>query len=209
MQSKNSEDCLEVDWRQFGFSHVAGIDEVGRGCLAGPVFAAAVVLCPDFDCSGITDSKLIAPEKRMVLAERIKSLSLDWSIGVGSLEEIEKLNILQASLLAMKRAVECLKIKPELLLIDGNQKITGSWNQITIVKGDLRCKPIGAASILAKVSRDQLMLELDRKYPGYFFGEHKGYPTPTHRNAIKNLGPSPIHRRSFSGVREFLGHTSY
>lgn len=193
-----------VDWKAFGIELLAGVDEVGRGCLAGPVYAAAVIFRPEARTRGITDSKLIPPDKRFELAERIKDDAISWAIGVGSVEEIEKINILHASLLAMKRAVEQLNPQPHLLLIDGKFGIAGPWEQRTLIKGDLRCKIIGAASILAKTARDRYMAELDEKFPGYGFGEHKGYATPVHKKAIKQLGPCPMHRRAFAGVREHL-----
>jgi ribonuclease HII len=192
-----------LDWQSFGLTLVAGVDEVGRGCLAGDVYAAAVILRPEARLTGITDSKLIAPEKRLVLAERIKSESVCWAVGIAAVEEIEQINILRASLLAMKRAVESLSRKPELLLIDGDYGIQGEWLQKTVVKGDLRCKLIGAASILAKTARDLYMAELDEKYPGYHFAAHKGYGTPVHREAIRTLGPCAVHRKTFAGVREY------
>jgi ribonuclease HII len=194
----------KINWCSFGVTLAAGVDEAGRGCLAGPVFAAAAILRPDYRLKGLTDSKLIAPEKRFEFAKHIKQEAVSWAIGISSVEEIEEINILHASLLAMKRAVESLSLAPELLLIDGNQMVKGPWPQKTLVKGDLRCLPISAASVLAKTARDLHMLELDEKYPGYGLAIHKGYATPEHRAAIEKLGPTAIHRRLFSGVREFL-----
>lgn len=192
-----------MNWRNLGFVNVAGTDEVGRGCLAGPVYAAAVILRPETRIRGLTDSKLIPFERRTEIAEQIKSKALCWSVAFASVEEIETINILRASLLAMKRAVEALTLAPELVLIDGIHKIEGEWNQKTIIGGDLICKPISAASIIAKVSRDRFMSELDEKYPGYAFNEHKGYGTPRHHEAIAKLGPCLIHRKTFAGVKEY------
>jgi ribonuclease HII len=194
----------KVDWRTFGFLLVAGLDEAGRGCLAGPVYAAAVILPPDFELQGLTDSKLLTSEKRYELALQIKLGATAWAVGTASVEEIEKINILQASLLSMRRAVEALKLTPELLLIDGNQRVGGVWRQETLIKGDLRCMPISAASILAKTERDLFMSELHEQFPHYGLDLHKGYPTPIHKQAIIKHGPAPIHRRTFSGVREFV-----
>ncbi|MDZ4678269.1 MAG: ribonuclease HII [Oligoflexia bacterium] len=202
--SSLKEDLKPIDWVTFGVELTAGVDEAGRGCLAGPVYAAAVIVRPDYSLKGLTDSKLMTPEKRFELAVRIKEEAVCWAIGIGTVEEIEEINILHASLLAMKRAVENLSLKPELLLIDGNQTIKGHWVQKTLIKGDLRCLPISAASVLAKTQRDIHMMELDEKFPGYKFATHKGYGTLQHRQAIEKLGPSIVHRRLFSGVREFL-----
>lgn len=196
---------LPVDWRTLGYSLVAGVDEVGRGCLAGPVFSAAVIIGPDFNITGITDSKLIKPETRHKLALEIKDKALAWALGVGSVEEIEKYNILRASLLSMKRAVENLKLKPGLVVVDGREEIPQlSIPQKTFIKGDLRCLPISCASIVAKVARDELMEALEKEYPGYQLSTHKGYATAKHRELIKKLGPAPIHRKSFGGVKEFI-----
>lgn len=193
-----------IDWRTLGYSIVAGVDEAGRGCLAGPVFAAAVILPDNVGIRGLTDSKLIDPEMRSKIAEEIKSEAVAWSVGQASVDEIDSINILRASLLAMKRAVDGLIIKPEILLIDGSQITDGPWLQRPIVKGDLRCQPISAASILAKTSRDELMEKLDLEFPGYELAVHKGYATQIHRQSIARLGPAPIHRKTFGGVKEFL-----
>jgi ribonuclease HII len=194
-----------IDWKSYGVPNVAGCDEVGRGCLAGPVFAAAVILPPDFELSGVTDSKLIKPKQRSELAIKIKEKALAWSIGVSSVEEIDQINILRASLLAMKRSVMTLSVPAELLLIDGREIIKDlPLKQIPLIKGDLRCAPISCASIIAKVARDELMEKLDEEFPGYAMSIHKGYGTPKHRELIKKLGPSAIHRKSFGGVREYL-----
>lgn len=194
-----------INWQDFALPFVAGVDEVGRGCLAGPVYAAAVMLRPDFSLQGVTDSKLIKASTRAILAREIKEQALAWAIGIGSVEEIETHNILQASLLAMKRAIEGLSTPPQLVLIDGNQKIDCvRITQKTIIKGDLRCAPISCASIIAKVARDKFMEEQEKIYPGFFFADHKGYGTPRHKELIKKLGTTPLHRRSFCGVKEFV-----
>ena len=180
---------------------VAGVDEVGRGCLAGPVVAAAVILAPDAKVRGVTDSKLLTPKKREALDREIRRRAI--AVGVGSVEpaEIDRVNILVAALEAMRIAVAQLAPVPGYLLIDGVFKIPGvELPQQVVVKGDYRCRCIGAASIVAKVWRDRLMAELDAKHPGYGFAEHKGYSCPQHRKALAELGPSPIHRRSFDGV---------
>jgi ribonuclease HII len=197
----------KINWRKLGFNRIAGTDEVGRGCLAGPVYAAAVILRPEptseFRIRGITDSKLIPSELRSKIAKQIERKALCFAVASATVEEIDSINILRASLLAMRRAVTALEHCPEFVVIDGNQRIGGTWEQATFIKGDLRCAPIGAASILAKVARDLFMEELDEKFPGYGFKNHKGYGTPEHRKAIKNLGPCPFHRRTFAGVSEF------
>ena len=196
---------MKIKWESFGYEVVAGVDEAGRGCLAGPVYAAAAILRPNYRLRNCTDSKLIDPELRHKLAIRIKEESLCWAIGIATVEEIETINILRASLLAMHRAVQKLIPVPEMVLIDGNQKIPGDWNQMTIIEGDLKCLPISAASILAKTERDLFMKELHERFPGYSLDKHKGYGTPEHRRAIATLGPSSIHRKTFAGVKEFLG----
>jgi ribonuclease HII len=192
-----------LNWRNLGFVNVAGTDEVGRGCLAGPVYAAAVILRPETRIKGLTDSKLVPSERRIEIAEQIKWKALCWAVAFATVEEIETINILRASLLAMRRAVEALTVPPELVLVDGIHKFDGPWNQKTIIGGDLICKPISAASIIAKVSRDRLMAELDEKFPGYAFREHKGYGTSKHHKAIAKLGPSLIHRKTFAGIKEY------
>lgn len=183
---------------------VVGVDEAGRGCLAGPVFAAAVILDKNADLSGITDSKLVKESKREILFERIMK---ENRVGVGfaDVDEIEELNILNASLLAMRRAVEKLELKEGHLIVDGIFKIKGlhGFMQTPLVKGDLRAKPIAAASIIAKVSRDRYMRELAKEFPAYGFELHKGYSTAAHKAAIKAHGPIREHRKSFAGVSEF------
>ncbi len=183
---------------------VAGVDEVGRGPLAGAVIAAAVILDPLKPIPFITDSKKLSEKQREKIAQQIRDLSIAWAIGRAEVEEIDEINILQASLLAMKRAVEKLSIMPELVLVDGNKCPRWIYPSQAIIKGDLKVRAIGAASIIAKVARDQEMMLLDDYYPGYGLAQHKGYPTKAHCVALKKLGPSPIHRRSFAPVRELL-----
>lgn len=207
-----------VEWRSFNPAPVVGVDEVGRGCLAGPVYAGAAILqdwqiCKDKFKSAelkkledsLTDSKLLTPKKREDLALQIKEV-YQISIAWATEEEIEEINIFQASLLAMKRAIEGLGVKSGHVLVDGKFKIPNlsNFSQTPLIKGDLRATPISAAAICAKVARDHKMLELAEKYPNYGLEKHKGYATEVHRNAIKKLGPTPIHRRSFEGVREYL-----
>ncbi|MFP4236442.1 MAG: ribonuclease HII [Desulfonatronovibrio sp.] len=179
---------------------IAGIDESGRGCLAGPVVASAVILGQTC-IHGLTDSKKLSPAKRSLLAADIKSSALAWSIGISWPREIDRVNILQATLRAMAKAVIRLKTHPCHLLIDGNQKIPLNISQQTIIGGDGSEPCISAASILAKTFRDRLMISLANKYPGYDFARHKGYGTRDHLKSIKALGPSPIHRMTFRGVK--------
>lgn len=183
---------------------VAGVDEVGRGPLAGAVIAAAVILDPLKPIPFITDSKKLSEKQREKIAQQIRDLSIAWAIGRAEVEEIDRLNILQASFLAMKRAVEKLSLMPELILVDGNQCPRWIYSSQAIVKGDLTVRAIGAASIIAKVARDQEMILLDEQYPGYGLAQHKGYPTKAHCLALQKLGPSTIHRRSFAPVRALL-----
>jgi ribonuclease HII len=195
-----------------GFKCVAGVDEVGRGPLAGPVVAAAVVLPQGFTHSDIKDSKVLTSEQRERLLPTIRESALCWGVGVVEVEEIDRINILQASLLAMGKAFRALRPVPDCLLIDGNQTIPAEFFQTnavlkqlpfqrTIIKGDQLCVSIAAASILAKVARDAMMMELDKSYPEYGFAHHKGYSCVPHMEALRRLGPSPIHRRSFKPVR--------
>ena len=186
-----------------GGSIVAGVDEVGRGPLAGDVVAAAVIL-GDSSPAGLTDSKALSPRQRERLAETIRSEAVSWSLGRATVAEIDELNILQASLLAMRRAVEGLSVQPSLVLVDGNHLPRWSYEARAIVKGDLIEPAISAASIVAKVTRDGEMVILDDQYPGYGFATHKGYPTKAHLAALASLGVSPAHRRSFGPVKRLL-----
>jgi len=183
---------------------IAGVDEVGRGPLAGPVIAAAVILDETKPIEGLADSKVLSPSRREELAQLIRERSLCWALGRAEVEEIDRLNILQASLLAMKRAVEALSLPPELVLVDGNQAPELGFLVQTVVRGDASIPAISAASILAKVTRDAEMCVLDACFPGYGFSKHKGYPTAAHLHALKKQGVSSIHRRSFGPVRELL-----
>lgn len=176
----------------------AGCDEAGRGCLAGPVYAAAVILPEGFSHPLLNDSKKLTERQRDRLREVIESEAVAWAIGIVSAEEIDRINILNASILAMHRALDSLSVKPGEVIVDGNRfKPYGDLRCTTFVKGDGRFANIAAASILAKTHRDEAMAAFDKQYPGYHWDRNKGYPTPDHRAAIAALGPSPIHRMSF------------
>jgi ribonuclease HII len=183
---------------------VAGVDEVGRGPLAGPVVAAAVILDPTRPVDGLADSKALTEKRREQLAEAIRARALAWSIARAEVEEIDDLNILHASLLAMRRAVLALEPAARYALIDGNRCPELPCPAEAIVKGDSRVAAISAASILAKVTRDREMVEMDRRYPGYGLASHKGYPSRQHLEALAQLGVTPIHRRSYAPVRRIL-----
>ena len=186
---------------------VAGVDEVGRGPLCGPVVTAAVILDPARPIKGLNDSKKLSEKKRNVLFDEIKEKALAWYIARAEVEEIDELNILHATMLAMQRAVAGLSIKPGLALIDGNRCPRLNCRTEAVIKGDGKVPEISAASILAKVARDREMAEMEKQYPGYGIGRHKGYPTKVHMDALKKLGATPIHRRSFKPVREMLEGT--
>ncbi len=186
---------------------VAGVDEAGRGPLAGPVIAAAVILDEDKPVGGLADSKTLTADRREKLSELIRERALCWALGRAEVEEIDRLNILQATMLAMRRAVASLPLAPGLVKIDGNRAPPMDYPVQTIIRGDASVPAISAASILAKVARDAEMLEWDRRYPGYGFSVHKGYPTRAHIDALLKQGVSPIHRRSFGPVREALAAT--
>ena len=190
-----------------GFTCVAGIDEAGRGPLAGPVMAAAVILPAGLSIIGIDDSKKLTPDKREKLFEIIMAHALTVGIGTMSPAEIDRINILQATRRAMLAAVQQLSPRPDYLLIDGISTIDSAIPQKTIKKGDSLSLSIAAASIIAKVSRDRLMVEMDSTYPGYGFAGHKGYGSAAHMDAIRRLGPSPIHRLTFGGVKEHVDCT--
>jgi len=183
---------------------VAGVDEVGRGPLCGAVVAAAVILDPARPIEGLADSKKLSETRREQLFELICERALAWSLGRAEVEEIDRLNILHATMLAMQRAVAGLDPAPAHALIDGNRCPKLHCSAEAIIKGDSKVAAISAASIIAKVSRDREMIELDRRYPGYGIADHKGYPTPTHLDALVRLGATPIHRRSFGPVRRIL-----
>ncbi len=183
---------------------VCGVDEAGRGPLAGPVFAAAVILDPDHPISGLRDSKKLTEARRDALAIEIKAHALSWSIAECSHQEIDEINILQASLLAMKRAVDALSTLPTLALIDGNRCPVMTVRAIAIVGGDDKVDAISAASILAKTARDAALVVLHAAYPDYAFDRHKGYPTALHLERLRLHGVSPVHRRSYAPVRRLL-----
>ena len=185
-------------------SLVCGVDEAGRGPLAGPVFAAAVILDNQAAIEGVADSKRLAPGRREALALEIRARAVAWAVASASVEEIDRLNILRASLLAMRRAVCSLAIRPRQVLVDGRHCPDLDCPVRAIVRGDATVAAISAASILAKVERDAVMIELNRRYPGYGFDVHKGYPTPAHLAALRAHGVCDVHRRSFAPVRALI-----
>ncbi|WP_432822763.1 ribonuclease HII [Trichloromonas sp.] len=195
---------FEGQARRKGFLRVAGVDEAGRGPLAGPVVAAAVILPETFELPGLTDSKKLAAAKRDRLYYQIRSQAAAIGVGIVSAEEIDRINILQATLRAMSLAVQRLKLPADFVLVDGITPIPLPLAQQTLKKGDSRSLSVAAASIIAKVLRDRLMLAYDRRYPGYGLAKHKGYGSAEHMAAIARLGPSPLHRKTFGGVREHL-----
>lgn len=181
----------------------AGCDEAGRGCLAGSVFAAAVILPDGYTNDMLNDSKQLSEKKRYLLREQIERDAVAWSVGIVTAQEIDKINILNASILAMHRAIDGLKVRPEALIIDGNRfKQYQELPHTTIVKGDGKYLAIAAASILAKTYRDDYMKDIDKEYPAYQWGKNKGYPTKAHYAALRANGPSPYHRLTFAGVVE-------
>lgn len=182
----------------------AGVDEAGRGPVAGPVVAAAVIAGPRLDLTDIRDSKKLSPAQRERWYGQITKQAAAWAVAIVEVAEIDQLNILRASLEAMRRAVAKLTTAPELVLVDGNQPPPIDLPLHTIVGGDDLYPAISAASVLAKVTRDRIMVELDRDYPQYGFARHKGYPTPQHLQALREHGPTPVHRRSFAPVRQLL-----
>ena len=188
---------LENELYAQGYSLLCGVDEAGRGPLAGPVCAAAVILPAGLEIPGLNDSKKLSEKQREALFEPIKAAAKAYGIAFASVEEIENLNILNATFLAMNRAISQLSPQPELALIDGNRNTGITVPSRCVVKGDSRCADIAAASVLAKVSRDRYMLEMAEKYPEYGFERHKGYGTKLHYDAIRQYGPCPIHRLSF------------
>jgi len=190
--------------RRLGYRRIAGLDEAGRGCLFGPVYAAAVILSPRRKIPGLCDSKLLEPEERERLAGLIREKAVAWAVASVSAEEIDRINIYQASRLAMKRALEQLDPPADYLLVDALELDAGV-PQEALIKGDMRCLSIAAASILAKVERDACMRRFDRLYPGYGLARHKGYGTREHLDALARLGATPEHRRSFAPVREICG----
>jgi ribonuclease HII len=189
---------------QKGFSRIAGIDEAGRGPLAGPVVSAAVIIPISLQIPGVSDSKKLSPKQREYLYEEIYDLAVSVGIGIVDPFEIDRINILQAALLSMAMAVENLSPQPDCLLIDGTFLISSALPQEAIPKGDALSVSIAAASIVAKVTRDRLMKRYHQDYPQFEFSKHKGYPTEAHKKAIRKFGCCPIHRRSFKGVKEYL-----
>ena len=195
--------AFDAAYRESGAGIFCGVDEAGRGPLAGPVYAAAVILPPEPEIVGLNDSKKLSEKKREALFPLICEQAIAWSVATASVEEIDEYNILQATFLAMCRAVEGLRVQPDFALIDGNRTPTGlQIPSQTVVKGDALSAPIAAASILAKVSRDRYLLELDEQYPQYGFRQHKGYGTKAHYAALHTYGPSPVHRKTF--LRSFF-----
>lgn len=190
------------------FSRIAGVDEVGRGCLAGPVVAAAVILDPNRPIKGLRDSKKLSAKKRDELAEEIKEKALAWSVAAMGPEVIDKINILQATLEAMKAAVEKLPVEPDFVQVDGNKLPKWKWLSEAVVKGDDKVEWISAASIIAKTTRDAYMDKIAELYPQYGFEHHVGYCTAEHLKALKAYGPTPIHRKTFAPVREVINGLS-
>jgi ribonuclease HII len=199
-------DLLEYETKAVaeGYEKIAGVDEAGRGPLAGPVVAAAVIFSTNIEIEGLDDSKKLSAKKREELFPQIQAEAVAYGVAVVSREVIDEINILQASRLAMKQAVEQLQPVSDLLLIDGNQKIDSTLDQWAIVKGDSKSMSIAAASVLAKVTRDRIMEDYHKLYPQYEFHRHKGYGTKLHRALIEEHGPCPIHRSTFKGVSEFI-----
>lgn len=181
---------------------VAGVDEAGRGPLAGPVYAAAVVLDETNPVEGLADSKVLSEKRREMLAVEIRQRARTWAVAFATAREIDEMNILQATFLAMRRAVASLSIAPTLVLVDGNRAPEFNCAVQTVVRGDATVASISAASILAKVARDAVLIDLDRQHPGYGFARHKGYPTALHLEALDRYGPTPEHRLSFAPVRD-------
>lgn len=194
---------IENEYREKGFNIICGVDEAGRGPLAGPVYAAAVILPSDCVIEGLNDSKKLTEKKREALFDEIKEKALAYGIASADEKEIDKINILNATFLVMKRAIDSLSVKPDLALIDGNQKPHTDIEEVTVIKGDAKSMSIAAASVLAKVSRDRFMLEMAEKYPQYEFARHKGYGTKLHYEKIAQYGVCDIHRRTF--LKKILG----
>ncbi len=199
---------FERELNRQGFSVIAGTDEVGRGPLAGPVVAASVVLPLDCDYQQFNDSKKLSSNARVKLYDTLKKMGVDIGIGIVSEHKIDQINILQASLLAMKKALELLRKKPDYVLVDGKFPVPIAISQRSLIKGDSRSASIAAASIVAKVTRDDLMEQYHQQYPQYNFIKNKGYPTAEHRRLLAEHGPCPLHRRSFAGVKGFFTSSS-
>ncbi len=193
---------LEEAARGRGALRIAGLDEVGRGPLFGQVVAAAVILTTGCSIEGLNDSKKLTEKKRVELDREIRAAAVGWAIAAVDAEAIDRINIRQASLLAMRRAVEQLALSPDFLLIDGRDTIDWECPQQAVIRGDGISFSIAAASVLAKVHRDRLLVELDREFPGYGLAQHKGYPCPAHLAALERLGPTPLHRKSYRPVTQ-------
>ncbi len=193
---------LEEAARKRGALRVAGLDEVGRGPLFGPVVAAAVILAPGCRLDGLTDSKKLSEKRRNELEPEIRANAVSWAIAAVDAETIDRINIRQASLEAMRLAVQQLPLSPDFLLIDGRDTIDWNGPQQAVIRGDAISLSIAAASVLAKVHRDRLLVELDREFPGYGLASHKGYPCPAHKAALRLLGPTPLHRKSYHPVAQ-------
>lgn len=194
---------IEESWFAQGITTICGVDEAGRGPLAGPVCAAAVILPPHLEIPGLNDSKKLTDKRRRELMPVIKEQAIAWGVGFATHQEIDEINILQATFLAMERAIAALQVRPQLALIDGNREKDFAIPVKTVVKGDSRSASIAAASVIAKVTRDDLMLQMAQEYPEYGFEIHKGYGTKAHYEALRNFGPSPIHRMTF--LKKFYG----
>ncbi|MCR5781336.1 MAG: ribonuclease HII [Clostridia bacterium] len=188
---------IETELKAQGYTLICGVDEAGRGPLAGPVYAGAVILPAGMEDIGINDSKKLSEKKREILYDKIIDSASAWGIGSASEQEIDEINILNAAMLAMRRAIESMAIRPDFVLADGNRKPGSPYPEMTVVKGDAKSISIAAASILAKVSRDRYMISLSEQYPEFQFDKHKGYPTALHYEMIKQYGILPVHRRSF------------
>ena len=201
------ENSAEIPTKSKSIRYVAGVDEVGIGPLAGPVLACAVILDPAQPIQGLADSKSISEKRRQALAEEIQQRALSVSIGRASVEEIDELNVLKASHLAMRRALAGLSLEPDHVLVDGNKLPEMDYSAEAIVQGDKTVDSISAASIVAKVTRDEELIALALDYPGYGFESHKGYPTAQHRRALRTMGPCPAHRRSYAPVQAALANT--
>ena len=195
---------LEEGARGRGALRIAGLDEVGRGPLFGPVVAAAVILPRGCALQGLTDSKKLTEKKRVEFDREIRAHAVAWAIAAIDAETIDRINIRRASLLAMRRAVEQLALSPDFLLIDGRDTIDWDCPQQAVIQGDAISFSIAAASVLAKVHRDRLLVELDREFPGYGLAQHKGYACPAHKDALERLGPTPMHRKSYQPVAQAL-----
>lgn len=203
MTASQLSDAKVDEWAHAqGYRRVAGVDEAGRGAMAGPVVAAAVILDAGAGATLVGDSKQLSGPQRQAAYEEIRETALAWAVGVIDAELVDRLNVLRAAHLAMKRALATLSPQPDFVLVDGNDPRGMSWPHRAVVHGDALSRPIGAASIVAKVTRDRIMARLDLLYPGYGLAGHKGYCTRLHQETLRRLGPSPVHRRSFAPVAE-------